>query len=94
MTRGVAIEVGVGQFVERDVETGAEHSAPAQLEDLEQRVLVFDQPIQAAVKRVLLGRGEVRIEQIGQRAGVIPLAMQSPLGARVGHDHAKYRSRT
>jgi hypothetical protein len=80
---GVALEIGAGQVVEQDVETRAEQFAPTPLEELEQRVLVFDQPIQTAVQRVLLGQREVRIEQVGHRAAVIPLAVQPPLRARV-----------
>jgi len=90
----VGLEVGAGQVVQQHIESGAEELAPAAHEEPEQFVLVLDQLVQAAVQGVLLGQGEVRIQQVGHGTGIEPLAVQPPLGSwvdeAVGHQRLEH----
>ena len=79
----VALEVGAGQVVQQHVELGIEEFAPAPAQEFVQLILVFDEPIQAAVQRVLLGQREVRVEQVrmGHEEALSALVSDAP-GAR------------
>ena len=69
-------------------------SAPALGEELEQRILVRDELVQAAIQGVLLGQGEVGIEQVAHRTGIEPMPVQPPLRARIdqsiGHQRLEH----
>ena len=61
---------------------------------IEDRLLVYQQPIVTAVQLVDLGQSGILAQQIGHRAALKPLAMQAPLAARrqqaVGDQHEQH----
>ncbi len=75
-------EVGAGQVVEQHVELGVEQRPPALGEEPAQRLLVLQQPVQAAVQAVLARDGKVHLQQLVHGAAVEPLAVQAELAAR------------
>jgi hypothetical protein len=79
----VRLKVRAGQVIQQHVELRSEQLPPTSHQKLEQFVLVLEQPVQAAVQRVLLHQPEIRIQQIGHRAGVKPLPVQPPLRSRI-----------
>src|SRR6266511_3352906 len=61
---------------------------------IEQSLLVLEQPVVTAIELVNLGKPKIPAEQIGNRAGLEPLAVQSPLASRrqqpVGNEHEQH----
>ena len=49
---GIGFEVGAGQIIEQHIEVDIEQVAPASDQMVEQRLLVFEQPIVTAVQLV------------------------------------------
>src|SRR6266404_6426729 len=78
----IGLEVGAGQIVEQYLEGDVEQIAPAIGQVAEQRPLVLEQSIMAAVEHVRGSEGVVGAEQIRQRRCAVPLPMQPPLTAR------------
>ena len=78
----VALEVSAGQVVEEHVELRAEEIAPAPAQMGEERVLVFEQTVEAAIERVVLREAFIHAQEIGQRGGAKPVAMQPPFNCR------------
>ena len=76
--RLLTLEVGAGQVVEQHLELRAEQVAPAGAQMGEERVLVFEQSIQAAIERVVLGEAFVGTEQVGTGGGGKPVPVQPP----------------
>ena len=89
--RRVGLEVGAGQVVEQHIEGGVEEIAPAPDQMVEDRLLVGEQPVMAAVELVAFRQAGILAQQIGERTAVEPVAMQPPLAARreqaIGHQH-------
>ena len=69
----VAFKIGAGQIVEQHVELRAEEIAPAPAQRGAEGGLVFEQTIQTAIERVVLGGAFVRAEQIGAGGGGKPV---------------------
>src|SRR5208283_632273 len=78
-----ALEVGARQIVEQHVELRAEEITPALLQMRKERLLVFQQPVQRAVKSILFHQPKIMPEQIAHGALFKPQPMQTPLAARV-----------
>ena len=61
---------------------------------IEERSLVLEQPIMTSVERVDVGRRVIDTEQIGQRAVVEPVPVQTPFAARreqpIHHQHREH----
>lgn len=89
----VALEVGARQVVEEHLVTRVEEVRPAFAQMDKDRVLVLEQAVVPAIERIILGDTPVHAEQIGQRGGVEPVAVQAPLRAGrdepVKHEHAQ-----
>jgi hypothetical protein len=81
--RRLAFEIGAGQIVEQHIEADIEQHPPALLQRGEQRLVVRQQLVQTAIKGLALGDGEVLAEQISHGAAIEPIAVQSPLAARI-----------
>jgi hypothetical protein len=77
--RRIGLEVGAGQVIKQHIEAGVEQIPPARDQMLEQGVFVLQQQIVTGIELVDLGQGEVRPQQIRQRAALEPLAVQAPL---------------
>jgi hypothetical protein len=73
---------GARQIVEQDIEVDVEQVAPTPDQMVEQRLLVFEQPIVTAVELVDLRQSDILTQQVGHGAALEPLAMQVPLAAR------------
>jgi hypothetical protein len=80
--RRIGFEIGAGQIVEQDVVADVEQIAPARRQVLENRLLVGQQLVVAAIQFVDLGKPGVLAQQIGQRTAEEPLAVQAPLASR------------
>jgi hypothetical protein len=85
------LEVGAGQVVQQNFELGPEQILPALPKMTEQRRLVRQQLVQAAVERVLADQRIVRTEQIPHGARLEPLPVQPPLAARIEQPIAHQR---
>jgi len=81
--RRLRLEVGAGQIVEQDVEAGIEQVPPPARQVIEQRRLVLQQTIVAAVEFVDFRQAEIGTQQIRQRRALEPLPMQAPFAARL-----------
>ena len=73
-----ALEVRARQIVEKHVAGGVEHVHPAPAQMLEERVLVFEQPVQAAIERVLGRQFLPASEQIAHGRALEPLPVDAP----------------
>jgi hypothetical protein len=80
--RRVALEIRRGQIVKQHVELHAEQIAPALAQMREERVLVFEQAVEAAIESVILCGAFIHAQQIGQRRGAKPVPVQAPFAAR------------
>jgi hypothetical protein len=78
----ITLEIGAGQVEEQDVERNVEQVAPTPDQMVEQRLLVFEQPIVTAVEFMDLRQSDILAQQVGHGAALEPLAMQAPLAAR------------
>jgi hypothetical protein len=81
--RWIALEIGAGQVVEQNIEADGEEAVPTLLQHLEERTLVDQQLVQAAVELVDLDHAEVLAQEIAHGTVFEPLAMQPPLAARI-----------
>jgi hypothetical protein len=92
--RRLGLEIGAGQIVEQQIETGVEQVAPAARQMIEQRLFVRQQMIVAAIELVDLGQAEVSAEKIGERGPFEPFPVQPPLAARrqqpIGDQHEQF----
>src|SRR5438105_3326029 len=84
-------EIGARQIIEQHVVADVEQIAPASHQMIEERLLVHQQPVMAAVQLVDLGEPGILAQEIGQGAALKPLAVQPPFAARrqqaVGDQH-------
>ena len=80
--RRIGLEIGAGQVVQQHVEAGVEQIPPPLDQVIEQRLLVRQQPVVTGIELVDLREGEVRAQQVSQRAALEPRAVQTPLAAR------------
>ena len=76
------LEVGARQVIEENVELRVEQRPPLLHQVPVQCILVFDQPIQAAVQPIFAGRREVHAQQFIQGRLQEPLPMNPPFAAR------------
>jgi hypothetical protein len=81
--RRIALEIGAGQVIQQDLEARTEQAFPARLEKAEERALVRDQLVQAAVQGVRLRHAQVFVQQVTDGGVGIPLSMQTPFTARI-----------
>ena len=79
----IALEIRRSQIVEQHVELRAEEVLPTRLQMFEQRVAVFEQPVQRAIQTILVQHRQVQAQQLIQRGGSPPLAVQTPFAARI-----------
>ncbi|WP_265310995.1 hypothetical protein [Verminephrobacter aporrectodeae] len=80
-----ALEVGVGQVVQRDRLAQAEHRAGTTEQVLLQGLAVLVQRVRGAVQTVQVHRLEVKFEQLTQRRLVLQPSVRCQFAARQGH---------
>jgi hypothetical protein len=66
--RGIGFEIGARKVIQQDVEAGGEQVLPALTQMTEQFRLVHEQPIEAAIERILLDQRIILPEKISHRA--------------------------
>jgi hypothetical protein len=79
--RRIRLEVCARQVVEQHVVADVEQIAPPHRQVIEDRLLVDQQPIMAAIQLVDLGKPRILAQEVGERAAEKPLAVQAPLAA-------------
>jgi hypothetical protein len=84
-------EIGAGQVIEQHLEGCPKQIGPALAQMREQRLFVRQQPVQAAVERILLGQAFVGAEQVRHRTLFEPLPVQAPFAAGVDQPIAHQR---
>src|SRR5260370_9798249 len=77
------LKIGTGQIIEQDFETGAEQILPALAQMIEQRRLVLQKLVEAAVEAILLHQRIIGPQQIRHRALLEPQPMQAPLATGI-----------
>ena len=80
--RRIALEIGRGQVVKQHVEARVEQRRPPAAQIREEVLLVRRQLVEAAIERVV-GDRPVAAKEIAQRAVLVPVAVKTPLAARV-----------
>ena len=80
-----------GQVVEQDVEAGIEQRLPTLPQKREERALVDEQLVQAAVQRVAAHHLRRPAQQIPHGAVLVPVPVQPPLAARIDQLVARQR---
>jgi len=83
IVRRCGLKIGAGQIVKQDFETGSEQILPAFAQMIEQRRLVFQQLVEAAVEGVPLHQRVIGAQQIRHRALFEPQPVQAPLAAGI-----------
>src|SRR5205807_8921016 len=92
--RRIRLEVGARQVVEQHVVADVEQVAPPPHQVIEDRLLVRQQPVMAAIQLVDLGKPCVLAQQIGQSAALKPLTVQPPFAAGASKRYAASTNRT
>jgi len=85
------LEVGARQVVQQHLELRPEQILPALAQMAEQRLLVLDQLVEAAIQRILLDQRIVRPEKIAHGALREPLPVQPPFAAGIDQPIAHQR---
>jgi hypothetical protein len=83
IVRRRGLEIGAGEVVQQHFEPRPEQVLPTLAQMREQRLLVGQQLVQAAIERSLLRQPIIRSEQIRHRALLEPLPVQAPLAAGI-----------
>ena len=81
--RRVAFEITGCQIVKQDVEAGVEQRFPAFPQKREQRALVRQQLVQAAIQHIVGDDPHRTAQQVPHRAVLVPVPVQAPLAARI-----------
>ena len=87
----IAFEIGAGQVVKQHIEARIEQGFPALLKVGEQRLLVLQKLVQAAVELVALRQRGVLAQKIAHGASIPPLPVQPPFAARIDQPVAGQR---
>jgi hypothetical protein len=77
----VTLEIRAGQVVKQHVELCTEEITPALAQMGEEGVLVFEQSVEAAIERIVLGMAFVHTQEIRQCRGAKPVPVQTPFTA-------------
>ena len=72
-----------GQIVKQHVEAGVEQRFPAFPQKREQRALVHQQLVQAAIQHIVGDDPHRTVQQVPHRAVLVPVPVQAPLAARI-----------
>ena len=79
----IGFKIGARQVVEQDIEARAEQILPALSQVREQRPLVLEELVQAAIEGILLDQRKILAEQIPHGALLEPQPMQPPFASRI-----------
>jgi hypothetical protein len=85
------LEIGAGEVVEQHIELCPEQVLPTLAQVREQRLLVWQQLVQAAVERILLHQRVIRAQKIPHGALLEPLPVQAPLASGINQSIANQR---
>jgi hypothetical protein len=92
--RRIRFEIGAGQVIEQHVVADIEQIAPPRRQVIEDRLLVDQQPVMAAIELVDLGQPHILAQEVGERAAKEPLTVQAPFAARrqqaIGDQHKQH----
>ena len=78
-----ALKIRAGQIIQQHLELHPEEIFPACSQVFEKRIPMLQQLIQTPIQIVLLRQTEILPQQVGHRAVLKPLPMQTPFAARV-----------
>ncbi len=81
--RGGLLVPRCGQIVKQNVEAGVEQRFPAFPQKREQRTLVRQQLVQAAIQHIVGDDPHRTAQQVPHRAVLVPVPVQAPLAARI-----------
>jgi len=91
IVRWRCFEIGAGQIVQQDFEAYPKQILPALAQMIEQRRLVFQQFVEAAIERILLHQRIIGAQKTRHRALLKPVPVQAPLAAGIDQPIAHQR---